>query len=96
MLTDTTSGEHMLASRRRYTDGAKILSRLGDNDPRSVFRDVLRESLCLITWGKDAYPIRLQLPTYQQTKVFTDPGRAFGQPIFGRTGTKVEDALERF
>ena len=103
MLTDTIGVEHALASRRLYTDSANILSLLWDNDPRSVlrngqsvFRDVLRESLRLITWGEGAYPIRLQLPAYQQTQVFTDPRCAFGQPIFGKTGTKVEDALERF
>ncbi len=102
VLTDKIGVEHALASRRLYTDGAEILYQW-DNEQLSVlrngqyvFRDVLREYLRLIAWGEDEFPIMLQLPTYHQTEVFTDPRRAFGQPIFGRTGTKVEDALERF
>lgn len=102
ILTGKIGVEHALGSHRLYTDGAEILYHW-DNEQLSVlrngqyvFRDVLREYLRLIAWGEDDFPIMLQLPTYHQTEVFTDPQRAFGQPIFGRTGTKVEDALERF
>ena len=102
VLTDKIGVEHALASRRLYTDGAEILYQWNHEElsvlrnGQYVFRDVLREYLRLIAWGEDEFPIMLQLPTYHQTEVLTDPRRAFGQPIFGRTGTKVEDALERF
>jgi uncharacterized protein (DUF433 family) len=102
VLTDKIGVDHSLASRRLYTDGAEILYQWDDEhlsglrNGQYVFRDVLREYLRLITWGEDEFPTKLQLPTYHQTEVITDPQRAFGQPIFGRTGTKVEDVLERF
>lgn len=102
VLTDEIGVEHALASRRLYTDGAEILFQWDDEhlsvlrNGQYVFRNVLREYLRLITWGEDDFPTELRLPTYRQTKVITDPQRAFGQPIFGQTGTKVEDVLDRF
>ena len=102
VLTNKIGLEHALASRHLYTDGAEILYEWGDNqlaivrNGQYVIRDILQEYLHLVTWDHDEYPTQLQLPTYQQTTVIADPRRAFGQPIFERSGTRVEDVLERF
>ncbi len=112
MLTQTIGLEHALASRKLYTDGAEILYEWSTHDDitsqesiarlvivrngQQVFRDIVAQYLQRIIWGEDGYPLMLQLPLYRQARILADPARAFGQPIFAQSATKVADVLQRF
>lgn len=65
-------------------------------DGQRVFVDVIREYLQRIEYGEDGYPSLIHVPTYLHADVIVDPRRAFGLPIFGRGGARVQDVLERF
>lgn len=99
--------EHALASRRLYTDGAKILYDYAqEHDDREllatvltgqhVFVEIIREYLRRVEFDTDTWAIRLVLPITERPLVVVDPARGFGQPLFLKGGAPVESVLERF
>jgi uncharacterized protein (DUF433 family) len=104
-------GDHALASKNLYTDGAEVLynfakkSGEGSPDdqvvkhlivPRSgqyVFKDIVEHYLRQIHFGKDNYAETIRLAQYGAADVVLDPDRGYGQPVFDRSGARVEDAL---
>jgi uncharacterized protein (DUF433 family) len=111
-LTETIGGEHALASRALYTDGAEILfgyaDRAGEDGApardlvaarrgQRVFINVVEQYLSRIEYDPDDHYARLvRLPAYERAEVVADPDRSFGQPIFARGGARLTDVLERF
>jgi len=61
-----------------------------------VFAEVVEDYLHRIQYAPDGYARLIRLPQYHQAEVIADPSRSFGQPIFGRGGARVADALQRF
>jgi uncharacterized protein (DUF433 family) len=101
--------DYALASRRLYTTGAVILFDYADskNDPelagltevvsrQRVFAPVVREYLQRIEYASDGFAARLVSPATERPVVVLDPERGFGQPIFIRSGVRVENVLDRW
>jgi uncharacterized protein (DUF433 family) len=104
-------GEHALASRALFTDGAEVLwdfaAHAGGEDegavrrlivPRSgqyVFRDVVEQYLRQVVFDDAGFARLIRLPHYGATEVVVDPTRNFGRPTFARGGIAVENALGR-
>jgi uncharacterized protein (DUF433 family) len=61
-----------------------------------VIAEVVEDYLHRIQYAPDGYARLIHLPQYRQAEVIADPSRSFGQPIFGRGGARVSDALQRF
>lgn len=61
-----------------------------------VFNEVVESYLRRLQFGDDGYPDLIHLPVYEPADVVVDPGRGFGQPVFARGGSRVEDALSLF
>lgn len=97
---------HALASKRLYTDGARLLydyaEREGNDElavvvtQQRVFAPVVKEYLERITYGADGLATRVIVPMTQRYVVEVDPDRSFGQPIFIRGGVRVEDVVDRW
>lgn len=93
--------EYVLAARELATDGIDILwdfSRTSAGhdllEPRTgqlVMREIVKDYLRYVSWADDNYPAELTLRYCQPSKVVIDPHRAFGQPIFAGTRTRVGD-----
>lgn len=107
VLEDEIGIEHALASRKLYTDGARILfdyaSAEGDDETltvvlsgQRVFHEIIRGYLERISYAKDNWAARLVLPITVEPVVEVDPKRAFGQPLFIRGGAPMDDVLDRF
>jgi uncharacterized protein (DUF433 family) len=101
-------GQHALASKDLYTDGAEVLwhfaQQSGEGDevvkhlivPRSgqyVFKDIVEHYLKQIRFGEDKYANTIRLTQYGTADVVLDPYRGYGQPIFDSSGARVSDAL---
>src|ERR1700730_15938408 len=84
--------DHALASRRLYSDGARILydyTTAGDDPELSgltevvsrqrVFAPVIEEYLKRIEYGRDGWAKRLVSPATVKPLVVADPERSFGQ-----------------
>lgn len=56
-----------------------------------VMREIVGDYLQYVTRADDGYPRMLRLRHCQPSKVTMDPYRAFGQPFFEDTGTRVRD-----
>jgi uncharacterized protein (DUF433 family) len=56
----------------------------------------VRNQLQLITYARDGYAERLQLPSYGPVKVVVDPAVAFGYPVIKGAGARVKYVLDRF
>ncbi len=80
--------DHPLASQRLFTDGASVLP--------DYAADVVRDYLRLVTYGSDGWPEKLVSPATPRPVVLADPKRSFGQPIFIRSGVRVQDVLDRW
>jgi uncharacterized protein (DUF433 family) len=65
------------------------------NDQR-VFNEVVEAYLQRVEFGAEGYPRLIHLPAYEVADIVVDPERGFGQPIFARGGTRLEDALALF
>lgn len=107
ILSDEIGVPHALASRRLYTDGAKILFDYAASakteelagltivtSRQTVFAPVVSEYLRRIDYSDDDWASLLRLPI--STRVIVDPNRSFGQPIFERGAVRLEDAMDRF
>jgi uncharacterized protein (DUF433 family) len=101
--------EHALASRRLYTDGARLLfdyaEGAGDAElagltvvvsQQKVFAEVVKEYLSRIEYGSDDWAKLLVSPATPNRTVLVDPTRSFGQPMFAHGAVRVEDVLDRW
>ncbi|MGH3808181.1 MAG: hypothetical protein ACRDRU_16485 [Pseudonocardiaceae bacterium] len=97
---------HALASQRLYTDGAEVLFDYAEsaddptaarefvvvrNDQR-VFNEVVAAYLQRVEFGPEGCPRLVHLPAYEVADIIVDIERGFGQPVFVRGGTRLEDA----
>ncbi|MGH3686277.1 MAG: hypothetical protein ACRDQY_02180 [Pseudonocardiaceae bacterium] len=97
---------HALASQRLYTDGAEVLFDYAEsaddptaarefvvvrNDQR-VFNEVVAAYLQRVEFGPEGCPRLVHLPAYEVADIIVDIERGFGQPVFVRDGTRLEDA----
>jgi uncharacterized protein (DUF433 family) len=109
ILEDEIGFEHALASRRLYTDGARVLfdyaQREGDTElagltvvvsQQRVFAEVVKEYLTRIEYGADGWAERLVSPATRGRTVVVDPAQSFGQPIFVHGAVRVEDVIDRW
>ena len=111
-LKDEFGLDHVLASKRLYTDGAEVLYDFGQESDgeeaeavmrlvvarnrQYVFTDLVAQCLKRIDFASDGYAGLIRLPSYRRAEVVVSPQRGFGQPIFERGGARVEDALGMF
>lgn len=61
-----------------------------------VFSEVVRAYLRRITYARDGWAARVELPAYRIARVLADPKVNFGQPYFLHGGVRVEDVLDRW
>lgn len=61
-----------------------------------VFAPVVAAYLKRITYARDGWARRVQLPAYDVARVVADPAVNFGQPYFVNGGVRVEDVLDRW
>jgi uncharacterized protein (DUF433 family) len=97
--------EYALASKRLFAHGAQILWDHSDDDEirqlaevvtkNRVFDEVVAGYLELITYG-DELATQIVLPGTERPVVKVDPNIAFGQPVFLRGGSRMQDAVDRF
>jgi uncharacterized protein (DUF433 family) len=93
--------EYVLVSPNLATDGIEVLwdfSRTEDGQGlmegrtgQLVMREIVEDYLRYLSWADDGFPRMLQLRHCQPSKVVIDPYRAFGQPIFEGSRTRVGD-----
>lgn len=93
--------EYVLVAPNLATDGIDVLwdfSRTSEGQGlmegrtgQMVMREIVEDYLKYVTWADDGYPRMLELRHCQPSKVVVDPYRAFGQPIFEGTRTRVRD-----
>jgi uncharacterized protein (DUF433 family) len=93
--------EYVLVSPNLATDGIDVLwdfSRTaagqGLMDARTgqmVMREIVEDYLQYVTWADDEYPSQLRLRHCDPSHVVVDPYRAFGQPFFVGSRTRVRD-----
>lgn len=105
-LRTALDDEYALATRRVATDGVDLLVDMSQHgqpaewtraiDSQMAIREVIEDYLKFVRWGKDRYPNRLRLKTYQGADVIIDPRFAFGQPVLERQKVRVEDILDAF
>jgi uncharacterized protein (DUF433 family) len=105
-LRTNLDDEYALATRRVATDGVDLLVDMSQHgepaewaraiDSQGAISEVIEDYLKFVRWGKDRYPDRLTLKTYQGADVIIDPRFAFGQPVLERQKVRVEDILDAF
>lgn len=61
-----------------------------------VFNEVVESYLRRVEFADDGFARLIRLPAYEVANVVVDPTRGFGQPIFARSGARLEDALSMF
>jgi uncharacterized protein (DUF433 family) len=93
--------EHVLVAPNLATDGIDVLwdfSRTSEGeglmDARSgqmVMREIVEDYLQYVSWASDNYPNMLRLRSCEPSDVIVDPYRAFGQPLFKASRTRVRD-----
>ncbi len=101
--------EHALASRRLYTDGARVLFDYAEQtreedlenltvvvSGQRVFGGVVKDYLERIAYASDGWAERLVLPMTERLIVEADPTRSFGQPIFVMAPVRIEDVFDRW
>ena len=99
---------HALASRRLYSDGARLLFDYAEAEHdaelagltevvsrQRVFSPVVAAYLKRIEYGPDNWAVKLTSPVTRRPVVIVDPKRAFGQPIFVRGAAPVESVVAR-
>ncbi len=63
---------------------------------RRLFNEIVAAYLRRLEFGADGYARLIHLPAYEVAEVVADPARGFGQPIFARGGTRLDDVLALF
>lgn len=83
-----TDGIDVLWDFARTKEGAGLIEgRTGQH----VIREIVADYIKYIAWAGDGYPEYLTLRHCEPSKVVVDPRRAFGQPIFESSRTRVAD-----
>ena len=108
MLSNEFDLEHVLASKKLYTDGAEVLYNYAENQEgklpekltvvrsgQRVFAEIIEKYLQLITYADDGFASIITVPFYRNAKVIVDPERSFGAPIFAESSIRVDNVLER-
>jgi uncharacterized protein (DUF433 family) len=100
-LAEQFGREYVLVAPNLATDGIDVLwdfSRTEEGQGlmegrtgQMVMREIVEDYLQYVTWADDGYPRALELRHCQPSKVVVDPYRAFGQPIFTSSRTRVRD-----
>lgn len=101
--------EHALASKRLYTDGARLLFDYAEREDdtelagltvvvsqQKVFAQVVKEYLGRIEYGPDDWARLIVSPATRNRTILVDPARSFGQPMFAHGAVRVEDVLDRW
>jgi uncharacterized protein (DUF433 family) len=93
--------EYVLVAPNLATDGIDVLwdfSRTAEGQGlmeghtgQLVMREIVEDYLRYLTWSDDGFPRTLVFRHCQPSKVVADPYRAFGQPIFEGSRTRVRD-----
>jgi len=105
-IEDQLGLEHALASRKLYTDGAKIVydySRTASEalllvevvSDNVVFTQVVEDYLKRIEYAKDGWAEQIVLPTERPVASVT-PYKAYGHPLTLKGGARIVDILDRF
>ncbi len=111
-LNEEFGFRHALASQRLFTDGAEVLFDYAEfaggeegeavrelvvvRDGQRVFTEVVGDYLRQIVFGDDGYATAIPLPGFRTAELVADVRRSFGQPIFSRSGVRLEDAISLF
>jgi uncharacterized protein (DUF433 family) len=100
-LAEQFGREYVLVAPNLATDGIDVLwdfSRTEEGQGlmeghtgQMVMREIVEDYLKYLTWADDGFPRMLELRYCQPSKVVMDPYRAFGQPIFEASRTRVRD-----
>lgn len=100
-LAEQFGREYVLVAPNLATDGIDVLwdfSRTEEGHGlmegrtgQMVMREIVEDYLRYVTWADDGYPRMLELRHCQPSKVVVDPYRAFGQPFFAGSRTRVRD-----
>lgn len=100
-LQDEFGREYALVAPNLATDGVDVLwdfSRTSEGEGlmdgangQLVMREIVQDFLRYVVWADDGYPRALHLRNCQPSKVVIDPYRAFGQPFFEGSRTRVWD-----
>lgn len=96
--------EYALIAPNLATDGVEVLWDFSQSAEGSglieartgqrVMRDIIRDYLQYLTWSEgERYPRMLRLRSCLPSNVVIDPERAFGQPIFSGSRTRVADVI---
>jgi uncharacterized protein (DUF433 family) len=100
--------ENALASERLAIHGRDILIRRGTElapsreffeevlSKNRVFDQVVEGDLKYITYAEDGWAERLVLPWTKTPVVEVSAERAYGHPVFIRSGARIIDAIDRF
>jgi uncharacterized protein (DUF433 family) len=91
--------EYVLVSPALATDGISVLWDFSKTEEgagliegtsgQAVIREIVQDYLRYLAFGADDYPAKLELKSFEPSKVLIDPYRSSGQPVFEGTGTKV-------
>lgn len=100
-LKEEFGREHALVAPELATDGIDVLwdfSRTAEGagliegrTGQHVIREIVADYIRYIAWAGDGYPQYLALRHCEPSKVVVDVQRAFGQPIFEGSRTRVAD-----
>jgi uncharacterized protein (DUF433 family) len=100
-LAEQFGREYVLVAPNLATDGIDVLWDFSRTDEgqglmeghtgQMVMREIVEDYLKYLTWADDRFPRMLELRYCQPSKVVMDPYRAFGQPIFEGSRTRVRD-----
>jgi uncharacterized protein (DUF433 family) len=100
-LAEQFGREYVLVAPNLATDGIDVLwdfSRTEEGQGlmeghtgQMVMREIVEDYLKYLTWADDGFPRMIELRYCQPSKVVMDPYRAFGQPIFEGSRTRVRD-----
>jgi uncharacterized protein (DUF433 family) len=100
-LQEEFGQEYVLVARELATDGIDVLWDFARTEEgagliegrtfQHVIREIVADYIKYIAWAGDGYPEHIALRSCEPSKVVVDPRRAFGQPIFDGSRTRVAD-----
>lgn len=74
-------------------DGEFVRGLIVPRSSQYVLKKIVQHYLQQISYSDDKYANLIRLPQYQHANVVLDPGRGYGQPVFGNSGVSVSDAI---
>ncbi|WP_213454137.1 DUF433 domain-containing protein [Rhizomonospora bruguierae] len=100
-LQEEFGRKYVLVAPELATDGIDVLwdfarseaghGLIAGDTGQHVIREIVADHLEYIAWDERGVPKQLELRHWQPSKVVVDVRRAFGQPYFAGTGTRVAD-----